>query len=163
MPLQHSMREEQRPLLLKRAQTAAPKLTVESDDENEFDDEDGSRDRPRDGDPENQRLLPLFSAAHLGMYITRDESLNQFTHNIVRSNPCLSSTTYHSTARRQKSRNHSFVGSITYSSNIPIPHQTDTTRDQEWSIHKCYSLCLVGKLVTISKGWAIKSRYRGSE
>jgi hypothetical protein len=57
---------EQRPLLFERARTTPAGQGLDSEDDSDFDNEDEVHRRPRDRDPEYQRLLPLFSAAHLG-------------------------------------------------------------------------------------------------
>ena len=118
-------------------------------DDNPDEEEDEEEDDDEDDHGELSPLLPIFSAAHLGIGNRAVGLLFTPADLIYRFAASLPPHSYHTSAHCPQVRDHSDLGPITIPSGLPIPRQTDTATDQDVALLKSYALCLDGELFAI--------------
>ena len=128
----------------------------EEDEEGEGDndvEEEQDVDEDEDGEDagELSPLLPIFSAAHLGMWLAFSIVLSGANDDVLRFSSRLQSHTYRSTSDCSSVRNNSFLGPVALPSGLAIPCQADSTADQSISFLQSYALRSDGELLAVQQ------------
>lgn len=156
-----SLEERRRPAADFNADVSPARDTKvdEHEDEEELEEED-EEDEDEDGEGDTTPLLPIFSAAHLGIHVVHTTSTNMPI--TIADHPrfpsCIQPDTRHPLTGRSAMRNHPLMGPIEVSAGLSVSGEAHSAADPNFSFLPCDAVRPDGQLPTVQQGGANESR-----
>ena len=158
-----SLEERRRPAAkFDHGPSAGPAHGIDDQDQEEENgnEEDQEEESDEDEAGELSPLLPIFSAAHLGMStppLQNSHSMDSFDP-LCRRSTSLQSHAYLSSARRATMRDHTLLGPAKVPTSLTIPRQANPATDSNLPFLQGYTICFDGKLPAVQQGGVPLSR-----
>lgn len=154
-----SLEERRRPAANFNADVSpTPEIKIdEEEDEGGPEPEEEDEELDEDGEGDASPLLPIFSAAHLGMSFFHHINLSPLTFantlfNRYRCSPCLQPDPYSSPAGSSTMRNHTLLGPTEVSPSLTVSCEAHSAANSNVPFFTSDIVCLAGKLPTVQQG-----------